>query len=679
MYLAELTIRNFRQIGSAEPGFGITLGPGVTALVGENDSGKTAVIDAIRYVLLTRDVDYQRVEMDDFHIRDDGSVADEITLRCRLSNLSERESGAFVEYLTWNSESSDLYVYWQARRLPGNGVSKRLAEVTVRTGPAGEGPTLDPLTRQLLAGAYLRPLRDAEREMASGRGSRLAQVLGQFPGVAAGESFDAWKSANGAFPPEELSLAGMGEYLRHLVNQHPAVVKAETSLNSNYLAELALDGDGLHGKIQFVEGGTERARLRQILERLELGLLKSQEGSSRGRFGLGSNNLLYMACELLLLGKESEALPLLLIEEPEAHLHPQRQLRLMEFLTAAASAVVPDARPVQVIVTTHSPNLSSKVSVEGLVLIDRQRGYSLSSGETALDKSDYRFLQRFLDTTKANLFFARGIIIVEGDAEAILVPCLASLLGKSLTDHGVSIVNVGGTGLRRYARVLQRSDPSSGEPSIAVACVADMDVMPDCAPVILDLVQDDEDAAWSSPRRRWKVERDFGLDIGDRVHALQARRASLRAGDSANVRTFVSDHWTLEYDLAHAGLAEEVFVASILAKYDDPLNLEKKTRTELVTMARGEFSELRSAAGDSHEELCTRIYRVFARESVSKAVAAQYLVETLIEKSTGQPTYGETLRGLLPRYLIDAIEFATTAAGVAAIGLSAEEVPDGKA
>ena len=66
----------------------------------------------------------------------------------------------------------------------------------------------------------------------------------------------------------------------------------------------------------------------------------------------GSNNLLFMACELLLLGREPDGLPLLLIEEPEAHLHPQRQLRLIEFLTQAAKGSVTDsARPVQVILS----------------------------------------------------------------------------------------------------------------------------------------------------------------------------------------------------------------------------------------------------------------------------------------------------------------------------------------
>ena len=51
-------------------------------------------------------------------------------------------------------------------------------------------------------------------------------------------------------------------------------------------------------------------------------------------------------------------------------------------------------------------------------------GYDLAEGRTGLQKGDYLFLQRFLDSTKANLFFAKGIIMVEGDAENILIVVL---------------------------------------------------------------------------------------------------------------------------------------------------------------------------------------------------------------------------------------------------------------
>ena len=90
--------------------------------------------------------------------------------------------------------------------------------------------------------------------------------------------------------------------------------------------------------------------------------------------------------------------------------------------------------------------------------------------------------------TKANLFFARGVVIVEGDSENILLPTLARLIRRDFTECGVSVVNVGGGGLRRYSRIFQRKDTAkNGKISVPVATVTDMDVMPDCAPKILGL------------------------------------------------------------------------------------------------------------------------------------------------------------------------------------------------
>jgi len=70
MYVSHLSLRNFRQFGDGNDNLELPLSSGVTALVGRNDSGKSAVIDAIRYALLTRDQNYIRVEPEDFHIGD---------------------------------------------------------------------------------------------------------------------------------------------------------------------------------------------------------------------------------------------------------------------------------------------------------------------------------------------------------------------------------------------------------------------------------------------------------------------------------------------------------------------------------------------------------------------------------------------------------------------------------
>src|SRR5699024_10360312 len=91
-------------------------------------------------------------------------------------------------------------------------------------------------------------------------------------------------------------------------------------------------------------------------------------------------------------------------------------------------------------------------------------------------KDDYEFLDHFLDVTKANLFFAKGIILVEGWAEEIILPAIAQGMGKDLTAHEVSIINVGSTAYMRYAKIFMRRNLESM--GCKVAIVTDLDVRP---------------------------------------------------------------------------------------------------------------------------------------------------------------------------------------------------------
>lgn len=658
MYLSEIRIENFRQFGAKEDGCLVPFGRGVTALVGENDSGKTTIIDAIRYALHTRDGEYLKVVPEDFHTDPQGREADFISIRCQLSDLSTAEQGAFAEYLTYDTSEPTMYVNWRARRLREPSGSRRWVDVSTTSGASGEGPTLDSSARELLSTAYLRPLRDAAREMSPGRGSRLSQILASFPEISSGEPFDFTQPPDTQEKACGLNLAGMTDYLRHLVNQHSGINAAQDSVNKDFLSELTLSGSSMTGQINFTQGGSESTRLRQILERLEL-VLTDDQSIGREPYGLGSNNLLFMACELLLLGKEDEGLPLLLVEEPEAHLHPQRQLRLMEFLDKVSKSTGQDqnARPVQTIVTTHSPNLASKVPIENIVLMHGKKAFSLAPTKTMLDRSDYRFLTRFLDTTKANLFFAKGLLIVEGHAEAILIPTIAKLIDMDLTNHGVSIVNVGSTGLRRYARIFQRREEGSPQLGIPIACLGDMDVMPDCAPIILGLVTGPEDSKWTRQERRWKAKSDFKGD------ELASRKRALKSGDGQNVRTFIADEWTFEYALAYAGLAETVLTAARLAISDDKLNGERTDPKVVRKNAADEYRAIRDSS-ESHEQLCTQIYSQFGSGSnkASKAIAAQYMAELLVEAVESGNLTPDQLKQSIPSYIRDALTYATSSA-----------------
>jgi len=83
---------------------------GLNILVGPNDAGKTAVIDAPRFLLWTRGDDYLRLEPSDFHIKPNGERVTELLIRCTFDGLSPDEEARFLEWCTNESGVLRLYV-----------------------------------------------------------------------------------------------------------------------------------------------------------------------------------------------------------------------------------------------------------------------------------------------------------------------------------------------------------------------------------------------------------------------------------------------------------------------------------------------------------------------------------------------------------------------------------------
>ena len=640
MHLAQLTIENFRIFGSrAEKKhleFKIT--SGLTVLVGENDSGKTAIMDALRLVLGTTSQDYLRINEDDF-CKADGKIATDFSIYCRFESLTDDEAARFLEWLSFEDTKPVLELTLHAFRVNRknrSGVDVSVIEVTNRSGADGEGKALEGDVRSFLRLTYLKPLRDAESEMSAGRGSRLSQLLLHHPKLVGQDQPSNLPAAIAGEPPKPpTTLRGIMTTAETWIKDSPAIIGAKDQLNKDYLSNLSVGSEKLKGEITIGRS----ADLKGILEKLELWLAPELALLDRTRHGLGFNNLLFMAAELLLLSESAETgLPLLLIEEPEAHLHPQLQLRLMEFLENKTKG----QPTVQVIVSTHNPNLSSKADIEKIIHVARGHAYPLVSTQTKLTAGDYRFLRRFLDTTKANLFFARGVVLAEGDAEDILLPTIAKLLGRSFTEYGVSIVNVGSRGLFRYARIFQRTDAQ--EPPVKVGCISDRDIPPD-------------EAKDYAPKTKKQTDENLPKYESEMQAAgkIPAHMESLKKYDGGVVKTFVSERWTLEHDLALSGLGLELHQAITFAKKlkNTDRAFPDAERDGIFTAAATEYAQLGN--GVAAAILAARVYQPLYDEDASKAVTAQVLAELL---ETQKPT-PERLRQKLPPYLIAAIEYVT--------------------
>lgn len=613
MYLARVQAENFRIFGESSadgaPGAALdfVLEPGLTVVVGENDGGKSAVIDAIR-LCLPSSADFTRVTLDDFHCGLAG-VADQLKLTCTFEGLTDDEIGAFGEYATSPKDGeSCLKIVLRADRTDPKGRNRIATTVTVGD-VAVQGEV-----RELLRATYLRPLRDAQAEMGSGRNSRLSQILANFPNMEAEKDSDFDATTGKAE-----TLVGIMQRAEHHIDNNRLVNQAREEINTNFLSKFVIGDDSLTSRI----GIASSASLQRILERLELTFAPVAGTTEATRHGLGYDNALFMAAELLLLGAR-DASPLLLIEEPEAHMHPQLQTRVVDLLSEHAKR----DSPVQIIVTTHSPHVASSVPVGQLIMLARGRTYALRPDQTGLDASDYAFLSRFLDVTKANLFFARAVAVVEGDAEVQLLPALAKALGHSFSRSGASIVNVGHVGLFRYSRIFQRKD--GVVMPVRVACITDMDLAPDGT--------DDE---MRGSLKKWS-------ELNETQRA--ARIAKKRGRDGGSVKTFVSDRWTLEYDLAVTSWSmAKLMHQAITAAVQQP---DSQSELDLVGIdeTAGKQVDEWKTANRTLEDVALDIYRPLRLGDASKVIAAQYAAR-LFDKA------GSVSPDDVPRYLVDAITY----------------------
>jgi putative ATP-dependent endonuclease of OLD family len=643
LFLEQVIVENFRLFKTLD----LTLNPGLNVLVGENDSGKTALIDGIRLTLGTNSAERAFVKESDFHGNETS-----LSIRLKFSDL-DRHAHRFVEHLSHEDYVEDgvtkkrsvLFIQLTAEK---TGIERRgypYIKTAVRSGVDGNGLSIETEIRDFLATTYLKPLRDAEAELSSGKASRLSQILNSSREIR-----------DGAI--EILKI--IAEANEQLLRDEGALKKSADNIQSNYLHQLIFEVDkeelGAYVDIAGVkkEGLEElpatakRRHLRAILEGLSLALTQD-----RKLHGLGYHNLLFMAAELLLLEQEvDKEFPLLLVEEPEAHLHPQLQMKLLQFINSKVKSTA-NSEGIQCILSTHSPNLSSKADPSEIIMLGKGNVWPLRPKETELDTEDYSYLRKFLDATKANVFFAKGLLFVEGDAENILLPEIARLLGRPLENYGVSIVKYDNSGSwKRFARLFLRNG-KDGETdawcATKVCVLRDLDLWPDCA----------ETTENGANRYGFKELSSGNQSYWRRNCADEsAWRENLIDGLSRqNVFVKIADDWTFEYCLAKYGLFDESYEAinGSRAGIDDITGTDEEKATYIQSkVSKTDFAY--RLAMILEKQLMVRIETAIAALVPEQKDSPNIGQEV---SSSERIVFAKELKGRLPPYIVEAIEYLT--------------------
>jgi len=453
MYISCIRIQNYRCFQDTT----IEFNRGLNIIIGENNSGKTTVLKALQLVFNRSNTEKPAAE--DFFgkipsleeppeikitvtIREapEENPIDKAVVATWLTKISPPWEATLVykyflpEVYIRNYEELIEYLKGKGNRNYSNVLEKFLPKYVSRI-YAGNPDSMNRAESEWLEKFDCRSLsafRDVESEMLTGRNPLLKQVLNYFLDFDLQDN-DAQLSEN-----TEKQYQRQEEFKSC---SQQLIQKLNGRLNIDNILKATKDTGASVGGEPFLAG---RLGEYDAIAALRLMIRKSDIEIPVMNNGLGYNNLIYislMLCNLELmaspeLGDNAKVFPMLLIEEPEAHLHPALQYNFLRFLK---QSIENKSFSKQIFITTHSTHITAAVDLDSIICLTSQADGKISIAypsrvfsQSEEDLKSKKYIERYLDATKSNMLFSKGVIFVEGITEQLLLPCLAEYLSKPL-------------------------------------------------------------------------------------------------------------------------------------------------------------------------------------------------------------------------------------------------------
>ncbi|MDP3433048.1 MAG: AAA family ATPase [Bacteroidota bacterium] len=453
MYLEKFTIKNFRGIENLTLNFN----KGLNVLIGENNAGKSAIIDALRVCLSYGN---QRreiyVSLSDFHI-DKATISEElndIEFHLHFHIELAAEVGWFNDLLSVAEDGTqDLQLHFRYYLDENDRVKYKV------WGGTNEGQAIAPEVLFLIYHVYLDALRDAEQYLRPIRGNRLGQLYANIQ-IDPDHATDQEKKRDLAKKVRS-AVDNDADWVGH-------VAKGKEKINE-HLKETSFTDKQQHVDISFLPFDFNK-----LVDNLKIQMpiysddLLGGDPSKQKHFelyqnGLGYNNLIYTATVLGDLKQrkvlQAETYAALLIEEPEAHLHPQLQNLFFNYLNK-----LDIEQGFQIFISSHSPTITAKADLKSVIVLQNQANkiHALSLTKSGLTGDNQKYLHKFLDVTKSQIFFSNGVILVEGISEALLMPTFSRIVGEEydIDKAGIELVNLNGVAFSHFANLFNSEDES---------------------------------------------------------------------------------------------------------------------------------------------------------------------------------------------------------------------------